>query len=149
MLRVKEKVKDRDLILLALNSFYEYGEREVSLSEILECFQKVRNKIPTRYEFAERFLYSVELLDDLRDLNYYGYVRQFTYRHDAFLPKTYYTLTELGRGSSKRVSNRIPQDYVRVINDSVKSAIKNQHKRWRFWARLSKQYQESEEPTIQ
>lgn len=149
MLRTKEKVEGRDLILLALNFFYEYGEREVSLSEILECFQQIRDKIPTKYEFTERFLYSADLVDDLRNLNYYGYIRQFTYRHDAFLPKTYYLLTELGRGHSKRVLDRIPDNYLHVLNKSVKSAMEKHHKRWRFWARPSRQFQESEEPTIQ
>jgi hypothetical protein len=145
----RERDKENyNLLLSTLYIFHEHGENEICLSEILECFKHMEGKIQTRYKFLDKFLYSPQLLEDLRGLSYRGLVRRFTYQHDAFLPKTYFMLTELGKLYGKRSLSQSSFEELEKIKSFVKLAIENHRKRWKFWAR-SKQSLESATPIIQ
>lgn len=133
--RHKDNLNDEDFLLIILNEFHENGEKEVSLSEILECINMIRDKIPIGYEFEKELFYSSKLAEDLRKLSYLGYVHKFTYRYDAFLPKTYYFLTYLGKRRNKATIEKMPANYLKLLRESVKVAIDNHKKRWRFWGR--------------
>jgi uncharacterized protein YwgA len=147
MLRQRDK-ESYNLLLLALYAFHEHGEDEVCLSEILECFKHLEGKIQTKYKFLDRFLYSPQLLEDLRDLSYQGLVRRFAYQHDAFLPKTYFMLTDLGKLYGKRSLSQSNVEELEKVNNFVRLAIENHRKRWKFWAR-SKQSPENVTPIVQ
>jgi hypothetical protein len=126
-----EIVSERqNIVLMTLYSFYERGKEEVSLPEFLECIKKIQEKIPLKYEFSERFLYSLDLLEDLRDLEYRGFAHRFTYRHDAFLPKSYITLTGFGRSHAKKVAHKVPVEYLPILEKCSKAIIETHREKW-------------------
>lgn len=125
----------KNIILMVLYSFYERGREEVSLPEFLECIKRVQEKIPLKYEFSERFLYSSDLLEDLRDLEYRGFAHRFTYRHDAFLPKSYITLTGFGRSHAKKVAQKIRDGYYPILEKCTDEIIETHREKWRMYTR--------------
>ena len=125
----------QNIILMVLHSFYEKGREEVSLPEFLECIKRIQEKIPLKYEFSERFLYSSGLLEDLRDLEYRGFAHRFTYRHDAFLPKSYITLTGFGRSHAKKVAQKIPDEYPPILEKCTNAIIETHREKWRMHTR--------------
>lgn len=132
----KEIVSERqNVILMTLYSFYEKGKEEVSLAEFLECIKRIQENIPLKYEFSERFLYSSDLMEDLRDLEYRGFAHRFTYRHDAFLPKSYVTLTGFGRSHAKKIAQKLPNQYTPFLQKCTSAIIENHQKKWRAYAR--------------
>lgn len=134
-----EIVSERqNIILMALYSFYERGKEEVSLAEFLECIKKIQENIPLKYEFSERFLYSPDLMKDLRDLEYRGFARRFTYRHDAFLPKSYITLTGFGKSHAKKIAQIFPSKYAPFLEKCTNEIIEAHRKKWRVFARSAR-----------
>jgi len=125
----------QNIVLMVLYSFYERGREEVSLPEFLECIKTIQEKIPLKYEFSEHFLYSSDLLEDLRDLEYRGFAHRFTYRHDAFLPKSYIVLTGFGRSYTKKVAQKIPDEYPPILEKCANAIIENHREKWRMHAR--------------
>ena len=125
----------QNIILMVLYSFYERGREEISLPEFLECIKKIQEKIPLKYEFSERFLYSSDLLEDLRDLEYRGFAHRFTYRHDAFLPKSYITLTGFGRSHAKKVVQKVPDEYPPILEKCANAIIETHREKWRVYGR--------------
>lgn len=125
----------RNVILMALYSFYKMEREEVSLPEFLECIKRLQERIPLRYEFSERFLYSSDLMGDLRDLEYRGFVHRFTYRHDAFLPKSYITLTGFGRSRAKKVAQKFPEEFTSILDECISATIESYREKWRLYAR--------------
>ena len=120
---------------MVLYSFYARGREKVSLPEFLECIKRVQEKIPLKYEFSERFLYSLDLLEDLRDLEYRGFAHRFIHRYDAFLPKSYITLTGFGKSHAEKIAQKFPGEYTPILEKSVDRTIQSYREKWRMYAR--------------
>jgi hypothetical protein len=133
--KVELALERQNVVLMVLYSFYTKGREEVSLPEFLECIKSVQKEIPLKYEFFERFLYSPDLLEDLRDLEYRGFAHRFTYRHDSFIPKSYIILTGVGRAHAEKIAQKFPCEYIPILEDSVKAAIQSSQEMWRMYAR--------------
>jgi len=124
-----------EMLLATLCVFLSQGKEEVSLSEFQESIAEFQREFPLGYPFSERFLLSVDLLSDVKDLDYRGYIRDYHYRLDAFLPKRFLTLTALGRGQGNKVLGMLKDDVVKSLTNAVELAIRNYKERWRLWAR--------------
>lgn len=132
---VFDVLERRNIILMVLYTFHKMGREEISLPEFLECVKRLQEKIPLGYEFFERFLYSSDLMEDLRDLEFEGFSRRFTYRHDAFLPKSYIVLTDFGRLYAKKIAQRLRENYILTLEDSVNATIQSYQEKWKMYAR--------------
>jgi len=126
-----------EMLLAVLCVFSKQREKdEVSLAEFQESIAEFQRKFPSLgYAFSERFLLSSDLLSDLKDLDYRGYIRDYHYRLDSLLPKRFLALTALGRGQGNKLLRMLPADVVEDLTNAVKIAMKNYHERWRLWAR--------------
>ncbi len=124
-----------EMLLVVLFLFSKQKRDEVSLSEFQESIAEFQRKFPLGYSFSDRFLLSADLLSDLKDLDYRGYIRDYHYRLDALLPKRFLALTALGRGRGKKVLETLAADVVENLTNAVKIAMKNYEERWRLWAR--------------
>ncbi|MBM3141696.1 MAG: hypothetical protein FJ005_01425 [Chloroflexi bacterium] len=125
-----------DILLAAMRIFSKEGRDEVSFSEFQESIAEFQREFPSLgYAFAERFLLSLDLLTDLSNLDYRGYIRDYHCRLDALLPKRFLSLTALGRGQGNKVLQTLTDDVVDSLTRAVKISIKNYNERWRLWAR--------------
>jgi len=124
-----------EMLLAAMCIFSKQGKEEVSLSELQECISEFQKEFLLGYNFSEHFLCSVDLLTDLRDLSRERYIRQYIYRHDAFLPKRFVSLMPLGKGRGEKIIGTLPPDIARALEDGVTTAIRNYKETWRSWAR--------------
>ena len=125
-----------EILLAAMCIFSQQGRDEVSLYEFQESIAEFQREFPSLgYSFSERFLLSSDLLSDLKDLDYRGYIRDYHYRLDSLLPKRFLALTALGRGQGNKLLRMLPADVVEDLTNAVKIALKNYHERWRLWAR--------------
>ena len=125
-----------ELLLAALCVFSRRGKEEVSLSEFQESIAEFQREFSTLgYAYSSRFLYSLDVLSDLEDLSYHGYVRHYTYRRDAFLPKRFLALTPLGRGRGWKILEMLSDDEIQSLQNAVVTAIRNYEGRWRLWSR--------------
>ena len=131
----EEMWEQQNVLLVVLYSFYMKGEKEVSLSGFLDCVKRIQKQVPLNYEFSRRFLYSLELLEDLRDLEYQGFVHRLAYRHDAFLPKRFIKLTESGKAHSHRLPQELPSELIPIIESSVDDTIQSSREKWRLFER--------------
>ncbi|MGD0070143.1 MAG: hypothetical protein ABSB71_01095 [Candidatus Bathyarchaeia archaeon] len=129
----------QNAIVMVLYSFLAEGRDEVSLPEFLECIESIQKEIPLKYKFLDQFLYSPDLLEDLRDLEYRGLARRFTYRHDSFIPKSFITLTGMGKASAERIAQKFPCKYIPILENSVKAAIQNSKEMWKIYGRSESQ----------
>jgi hypothetical protein len=132
---VKRKQSRTEVLLGALYFFSEHGRKEVSLSEFQETLAEFQQVFPLGYAFSERFLYSLDLLFDLKNLHYRGYIHLYNYRHDAFLPKRFLALTTLGKGRGSKILKTLADGEVHILENAVVTAMKNHEERWRLWAR--------------
>lgn len=132
--RTKED-RPLEVLLAVLFLFSKQGRDEVSLSEFQESIAEFQREFPLGYSFSERFLLSWDLLSDLKDLDYRGYIRDYHYRLDALLPKRFLALTALGRGAGNKVLQTLSVDVVEDLTNAVKMAMSNYQKRWRLWVR--------------
>lgn len=125
-----------EILLATLCVFSKHGKEEVSVSEFHESIAEFqRDFLSLGYSFSERFLFSVDLLSDLEDLKYRGYVREYHYRLDALLPKRFLALTALGKGQGNRILRTLPDDFVETLANAAEIAMRNYQVRWRLWAR--------------
>jgi len=125
-----------EILLATMCIFSKQGKDEVSLSEFQESIAEFQREFtPLGYSFSERFLLSSDLLSDLKDLDYRGYIRDYHYRLDALLPKRFLALTALGRGLGNKVLQTLTADAVGDLTNAVKIAMNNYHERWRLWVR--------------
>ena len=125
-----------EILLATMYIFSRQGRDEVSLSEFQESIAEFQHECPTLgYSFSERFLLSSDLLSDLKDLDYRGYIRDYHYRLDALLPKRFLALTALGRGLGKQALQVLTDDVIEELTNAVKFAMTNYQERWRLWVR--------------
>src|SRR4030042_5407887 len=95
----------KELLLAALWNFHDQGRDDVSLAEFQESIFEFQKSLPSlRYSFSDRFMLSADLLSDLKWLDDKGYIRDYHCRLDGLLPKRFLSLTSLGRGVGKNVS---------------------------------------------
>lgn len=134
--RTKED-RPLEVLLAALLVFSKQGRDEVSLSEFQESIAEFQQKYPSllSYSFSERFLLSSDLLWDLKDLDYRGYIRDYHYKLDSLLPKRFLALTALGRGLGNKLLQTLAEDVVVDLTNAVTIATKHYKERWRLWAR--------------
>lgn len=142
--RAKSQAPPKDIVMAMLYLFSRHGKGEVSLSEFQECVAEAQQYFALGYAFSERFVYSLGLLSDLKELHHRGYTRQYNYRHDAFLPKRFLELTALGKGRGSKVLKTLADDEVRSLENAVATAMKNYDDRWRLWSRSKPRDQISE-----
>lgn len=125
-----------EILLATLCVFSRQGKDEVSLSEFQESIAEFQREFTALgYTYSSRFLYSLDVLTDLKELYYSGYIRQYNYRHDAFLPKKFLTLTPLGKGRGRKILDMLSVDQVQGLNNAVTTATANHKLRWRLWSR--------------
>lgn len=125
-----------EIVLAVLSVFSSQGKKEVSLSELQETIAEFQRQFRhVGYSFSSRFLYSLDLLSDLKNLIYNGYIHQYNYRHDGFLPKRFLALTPLGKGRGWKILEMLSEDAVQSLQSAVMIAVKNYESRWRLWSR--------------
>jgi len=125
-----------EMLLAALCVFSKQGKDEVSLSELQESIAEFQREFQTLgYTYSSRFLYSFDILDDLKELYFNSSIRQYNYRHDSFLPKRFLALTRLGKGRGTKILDRLSEDEMENLTSAVAKAIENHELRWRLWAR--------------
>lgn len=134
--RRTKKGRQIEMLLGALCVFSKQGKEEVSVSEFQESIAEFQQFFPSLgYSYSRRFPYSLDLLSDLKDLYHGGFVHQYNYRHDAFLPKRFLALTALGKGRGWKILEMLSDDEIQSLQNSVITAIRNHENRWRLWAR--------------
>ena len=125
-----------EIILAALSMFYKLGKTEISQIELQECIAEFQNNYGTLgYVYSARFLYSMDLLSDLDNLIFNGYIHQYEYKYDGFLPNRYLALTSIGKGRGKVIANLLPADVLSILESSAKKSKQNYENRWQLWAR--------------
>jgi hypothetical protein len=132
----RHETEDRQILLGCLLSFIKHGHEDVSLPEVLEGVSRLREVIPLAYEFSKDFLYSGDLFADIAQLEEDGYLRRHEYAHDGLLPKSYVTLTLLGRGTAERTAERLGDPIVSKIDEAVENAIAQHREYWRLYPRM-------------
>lgn len=134
-LKLIQRVQPKEIVVATLCVFLQKGKEEVSLSELQESVAEFQKEFPLGYSFSGRFLYSPGLASNLEDLQRLGYIRKYTYRHDAFLPKRFLALTMLGRGHGTKVLKGFPEGVIQVLQSATEKAIKSYEETWRLWSR--------------
>jgi len=125
-----------EILLATLCGFSKQGKEEVSVSEIQESIAVFQQEFSSiGYSYSRRFLYSLDLLSDLKDLHHRGYIHQYNYRHDAFLPKRFLALTALGKGRGWKILEMLSDEEMHSLQSAIMVAIRNHEDRWRLWAR--------------
>lgn len=123
------------ILLATLFVFSQHGKEEVSLSEFQESIAKFQENHPLGYVFSKQFLLSTDLLQDLTELDYGGYIRDYHHRLDSLLPKRFLSLTPLGRGKGKSAYESFTDILTEDLENAVTMGIKNYSERWRLWSR--------------
>jgi hypothetical protein len=129
------KIRSRDVLLACLQSFTNHGEGEISLPEILDSALHIQEAVPLGYEFSKDILYSSKFFRDIAELEENGYIRQYVYAHDSFLPKGYVTLTMLGRGHAEKTARGLPQSVLEIIANAVDTSLTQHKSYWRLYSR--------------
>lgn len=125
-----------EMLLAVMCIFSKEGKIEVNFSEFQESIGELQREFPSLgYSFSERFLFSSDLMSDLKDLEYRGYIHDYHYKLDGLLPKRFMTLTALGRGKGSKILQTLTDDIVNSLTRAVEVAITNYNKRWRLWTK--------------
>lgn len=135
-------MKQRLRIVLALLARFDEqsraeGRREISLSEILEGAQEVQKSVDIGYNFAKEILYSRALFRDIALLRRQGYLEEYRYIHDSFLPKSFIRLTQLGKAEGRSAAVTLASEFRERINRSVALAKEQANQRWRLFSRAA------------
>ena len=104
------KLDSRGILLACLLSFTNQGKETISLPEFLESVLHLQRALPLGYECSKDFLYSSKLFADIAEIQDSGYIRRYEYTHDGLLPKSYATLTLLGRGRAQKVTQKLDEE---------------------------------------
>lgn len=135
LFRRSAKMHSCDVLLACLLSFTKRGQEEISLPEILDGALHVQEGLPLGYEFSKDILYSSKFFGDIARLEESGYIRRYVYTHDAFLPKSYVTLTMLGRGHAEKTAKGLSQPVLDIIGHAVDTSIAQHRESWRLYPR--------------
>jgi len=112
------------MVLMILYCFYEKGTKEVRLSQFLETIKEIQKKIPLDYGFSDGFLYSPDLFEDLRDLEFKGLTRRPSHRVGTLiLRRIYITLTPLGRVYAQKELENLDEEHRSLLQSSVHRSI--------------------------
>lgn len=130
------KISKYEALLALIAEFQELGRKEVSLSEFQTAVSDWQSKFPIRYSFSEEFLYSYELFEDLSRLEYEGEIREYNYRNDAFLPKTFIAPTATGLVLGRQVLEELSEEDRSTLEAAVRKAIEHYYATWRLWSRV-------------
>ena len=127
--------KRPEKLLPILYVFDEFGECEVSLSELLESVKKAQERLNLGYYFSEKILYSDQVFEELEKLKDRGYVLFYSYKHDGFFPKNYISLTPTGKREAQNSIRSLSGNELIVIRNAVKEAIEANRERYKIWSR--------------
>ncbi|MBI1956399.1 MAG: hypothetical protein HYS38_08405 [Acidobacteria bacterium] len=130
------KLRSQDVLLNSLLCFTNHGREEISLPEILESLRLLQEAVPLGYEFTKDFLYSSKLFEDITQLEENGCITRYEYTHDGLLPKSYVTLTMLGRGRAQATFLNTTEDLKNVIGQAVEASIAQYRESWRLYPRI-------------
>jgi len=135
-LKKKKSTFDKDkLILAALYIFTKKGEPEVSYSTFLESIAEFQKSFNLGYKFLDKYLYCSELVSDISKLCYRGDLNEFEYKHDAFLPKHFLSLTSFGESRGSEYFEKFFDKAKGSLESAVENSIENYKRRWRFYRR--------------
>lgn len=134
-IRRKPRLQKEQVLLATMYLFSKRREPEVSLSEFLGSVQQFQGSFNLGYKYWENYVYSPDLVADMTNLHYRGYVRKYEYKYDAFLPKNFLSLTSLGKGFGKKYHEKLPESAKNALEVAVNDAINKHAQRWRFYSR--------------
>ena len=133
--RKKPRLEKEQVLLATMYLFSKGGEVEVSLSEFLGSIQQFQGRFNLGYKYWDKYVYSPDLIEDINNLQYRGYIRKYEYKYDAFLPKSFLSLTSLGKGFGKTYHEELPELTKNTLEIAVDDAINKHAQRWRFYSR--------------
>ena len=133
-LNIRRK-KRSDKLLPILFIFKEFGEKEVSLSELLESVELAQKNIDFGYYFSSKILHSDQVFEELDKLKDRGYIVVYSYKHDGYFPKKFVSLTSTGVKRAQESLKNLPKDEIIVIKRAVQEAIKENKERYKIWSR--------------
>jgi hypothetical protein len=97
---------------------------KVSMPEVMDAVKRIQEHLPLGYAFWDRFLYSPDLAEDLRNLDPL-YVRRTIYQHDGHLPRYYFRLTAPGRDYARRVLEKLQRNVVEIMEKEATETMKD------------------------
>jgi hypothetical protein len=115
----RERDLRRDILIATIYLLGGAGGRKVSMPEVMDAVKRIQEHLPLGYAFWDRFLYSPDLADDLRNLDPL-YVRRIIYQRDGCLPRYYFRLTAPGRDYARRVLEKLQRDVVEIMGKTIK-----------------------------
>lgn len=133
----------RRQLLLALLALFEEHEqeeqrREISLSEVLESVQEIQRGVNLGYTFAKDVFYSRNLLQDIAWLSRRGYLDEYRYIHDSFLPKGFVRLTRVGQGEGRAKIATLPGNLREDFYRAIGIAKDRFSQRWKLFGRAAR-----------
>ncbi len=131
------KVNRGEALLALLAAFREQGKKQVSLGEFQVAIKGWQENFPLEYSFSKAFLYSYQLFEDLRILEYGGEVVEFQYRHDAFLPKSFIELNPSGLKHGQEILSGLSEQDRVALQNAVSNAVEHYYHSWRLWSRAT------------
>ena len=124
-----------DVVRAVLNEFAQQGNEEISLPALTESIMELQKTNQIGYEFPEGLFYCYTLSEDLRRLEFSGELTSYEYRHDGFLPKSYFASTLIGQHKASRAVEKLDPTLRIAIRNSVANAIELDSNRWRLFGR--------------
>lgn len=131
-----------EVLLAILTRFEEQGRGEmggeISLSEVLEGIQEIQKSVDIGYYFSKDIVYSRNLLRDITQLRRRGYLDEYRYMHDSFLPKSFIRLKGLGKAEGRNVLATLAADLREHLNRGITVARDQASQRWRIFSRAAR-----------
>lgn len=122
-------------LLPILYIFNEFGEKEISLSELLESIEFAQKRINLGYYFSNRIFHSDQVFEEIEKLKDLGYIIMYSYKHDGYFPKRFISLTSTGMKKAQESFKSLPDDEVVTIRGAVQKAIEENKERYKIWSR--------------
>lgn len=136
LFRRRAKIEPREVLLSCLWSFTTHGQEEISFPQILDSILSIQRTLPLGYEFSRDVLYSNKLFAHIAQLEENGYIRRYEYTHDGLLPKSYVTLTMLGRGRAEKTDRELDEPTLNLVSEAVETSIAQHKEYWRLYPRI-------------
>ena len=124
-----------DTLLALLHAFGLQGSEESSFPEITDSVVELQKTHDLGYDFPEGVFYCYSLSEELQELQFAGYLNHYEYRHDGFLPKSFFGLTDLGIRRAHVLFDGLSPMLREAIVNSVGIAIQRDTGRWGLFAR--------------